>query len=321
VFGGTSSPTITVFSSTGIAGRILLRQNVTVNSTLTSGTAQILNGGSDANSGFIDLDDGTRIFDVNNGTASVDFLVTASIQNGGLTKNGAGAMQVAAANTFSGNTTVEEGNLTVFGDNALQNTGNVVITGGTLLLNRSTNGTSSIVNDAANFVLGNSTGGGTLKLDVGIDEQVGTLTLSGNSTIDLNEVGTIRFLASASIGWEAGAELSIRNWISGSTGIFVGTVSDSTSLTTGQLAQIRGYGPGDVDLGLASFGTDGELIFSPIPEPGTVAVVLLLGLFLAWRERRVLAVLIFRCRPIATGLSGRNPEATGHIARWLREVT
>jgi fibronectin-binding autotransporter adhesin len=245
------------------------------------------------------VNNGTLVFDRSNDIAQgTDFTSAAITGTGGIRQTGGGGTTLNVANTFSGNTTVEEGNLTAFGDDALQNTGNVVITGGTLLLSRSTNGSSTIVNDSANFVLGNATGGGTLKLGGNITEQVGTLTLSGSSTIDLNALGTIRFTASAGIPWAEGAELSIRNWVDSATsGIFVGNVSDSTSLTNDQLAQIRGYDPDGEDLGLANWGANGELTFTPIPEPGTVAVFLLLGLFVFWRERRVLGPLLFRTRP------------------------
>ena len=46
IFGGTSSPTITQDSDSTNPGQILLKQNVTVDATLTSGTAQILSAGS-----------------------------------------------------------------------------------------------------------------------------------------------------------------------------------------------------------------------------------------------------------------------------------
>ena len=50
-------------------GEILLKQDVTVDSTLTSGTAQILSGGVAALAGSIDMNGGTRTWSVNNGSS------------------------------------------------------------------------------------------------------------------------------------------------------------------------------------------------------------------------------------------------------------
>lgn len=142
-FGGTSSPTITLNSSNSVAGKILLTNDVTVNNTLTSGTAQILSGGSAANPGAIDLDGGTRTFSVNNGSAAVDLLVSASLQNGALTKTGAGTQTLSGANTYTGGTTLTAGilNLGVAqgggggplgGSGMVATVGTIVFNGGTL---------------------------------------------------------------------------------------------------------------------------------------------------------------------------------------------
>ena len=112
-FSGSSSPTITLNSSSGTAGKILLQGNVS--STVTAGTAQILSGGSAANAGSVDLDGGTRTFTVADGSAASDLLVSAAITNGGLTKAGTGTLTLSGVNTYTGATTVSAGRLSVNG--------------------------------------------------------------------------------------------------------------------------------------------------------------------------------------------------------------
>jgi fibronectin-binding autotransporter adhesin len=244
------------------------------------------------------VNNGTLVFDRSDTlTQNTDFTNSAITGTGGIRQTGAGGTTLNVANTFSGNTTVEEGSLTASVDGALQSTGNVVITGGTLLLNRSTDGNSDIVNNAAGIRLGNSTGTSSLKLGAAIDETVGVLTLSGNSSIDLFNSGSgsvIRFADSSAETWTG--TLSIYNWLrSGETNTRVYVSINSGGLTPDQLSKINFYSDeGNDFLGTAGFESGGEL--TPIPEPGTVAVVLLLGLFLAWRERGTLSVLVFRRR-------------------------
>ena len=115
VFAGTSSPTLTLDSSNSVAGKMLLANDVTVDSTLTSGTAQILSGGALTNPGQIDLAGGTRTFAVNNGSAATDLLISASLTNGGLTKTGTGTLTLTGTNTYTGGTTVTKGTLLLNG--------------------------------------------------------------------------------------------------------------------------------------------------------------------------------------------------------------
>ncbi|MBT7702543.1 MAG: hypothetical protein HN700_19815, partial [Verrucomicrobia bacterium] len=57
---------------------------------------------------------GTRTFNVADGSDSVDLLISAQISNNGsVVKDGAGTMALAAANTYSGGTTVDGGTLLV----------------------------------------------------------------------------------------------------------------------------------------------------------------------------------------------------------------
>ena len=89
----------------------------------------------------------------------------------------AGTLTLTGTNSFSGDTTVNAGTLELNNGagNALDGTGTVIITGGSLLLS----GDDQIV-DTANMELD----GGIFDTD-GFDEVLGTLTLSSDSSIDL----------------------------------------------------------------------------------------------------------------------------------------
>jgi autotransporter-associated beta strand protein len=122
VFTGTASPTITLNSTnSGTEGLLHLHGNLTLDSGFTSGTAQILNGGTLNKSGAIDLQNGSRIFTINDGSADIDLLITAAINSGNtsgaIIKEGAGTMQLTSptgdTSDYKGNTTINAGTLVV----------------------------------------------------------------------------------------------------------------------------------------------------------------------------------------------------------------
>ncbi|MBI1840884.1 MAG: autotransporter-associated beta strand repeat-containing protein [Verrucomicrobia bacterium] len=76
--------------------------------------------------GVLSLGGATRTFDIGNGAAGPDMRINATIvpgttlfQTAGLTKNGAGVLWLAGANTYNGTTMVNDGQLTVSSDKAL----------------------------------------------------------------------------------------------------------------------------------------------------------------------------------------------------------
>ena len=69
-------------------------------------------------------------FTVQAGTPPVGLLVNAAIVRvGGLTKDGPGGMVMAGANTYSGNTTVSNGTLTIIGGGSINNGGQLIVSG------------------------------------------------------------------------------------------------------------------------------------------------------------------------------------------------
>jgi len=238
----------------------------------------------DATGGQVNLN-GDRIISVEDGGAATDLEIRGAIvseQNGGgsVTKTGAGYLSFTGSesNTYTGPTVVDNGTLEVAktgGATAIAGTAVTVNAGGTLML-----GGADQINDSANLTLN----GGTFSSGNGFSESLGTLTMTGNSTIDLGSaIHMLEFTNSSATAW-SGA-LTIYGWqgLAGTSGtngqIFVG--SNLSGLTNAQLALISfdGFGPGAMLL------TDGELVPVPVPEAPVVISALLLLLAVGFREK------------------------------------
>lgn len=214
-----SNPTI----ATTVANTITVAPNST-NATIGSLNTSNLH----TYSGAINLNNNVVNFDVVSAAGSVNFSNTIS-GTGGIRKIGPGLARLSTANSYTGNTTINAGTLQYGVANAIANSSNVILNGGTL-----STGTTG-----------------------GYSDTVGTLQLTDNSTIALGTGNHIlTFAASNAVAWTAGRTLTISGWTNSCTGakVFVGT--NNMGLTAAQLAQItfQGYAPG------ASISTVGELI-------------------------------------------------------------
>jgi autotransporter-associated beta strand protein len=213
-----------------------------------------------------------------------------------LTKSGVGQWVLTGNNTFSGVVTVSGGTLKLAAATgfALGNVSSMVVnSGGTLLLgaNNQING-GAIGTVAANMTLAGgtfATGGFSQAAST-----LGTLTLNGDSTIDLGAAASVvHFGGSSGQAWSApGSYLYVTNW-NGTVGSGGGTdqlIFGSTSggLTTGQVQQIIFVNPN----GLTGnyFGqmlSTGEVVaFRPVPEPATVVAGWALAGLVGWWEVR-----------------------------------
>lgn len=207
--------------------------------------------------------------------------------NGSLVKTGSGTVTLAGNNTYSGGTTVSSGTLEASAQNALGGTSSIDLHGGSLLVSA-----SNAINDSASI----SMNGGTLAMaGSGTTENLGPLTLSENSTIDLgNYSGSriLRFADSSSVVWTNAKILQIWNWQGasgvGDRNIYFG--NSSSGLGSNQLAQIAFYSDsGSSFLGTASIYNTGEIGYVPvIPEPEAIisAIILLIGGIVAYFKKR-----------------------------------
>jgi len=232
-------------------------------------------------------------FTINNASdATFSGTIGASGANGlGLAKAGAGTLQLSAANTFTGNTSVSGGTLSLLADSALGSTGKVTVnTGGTLLLG--TTAGANRINNAAEVALA----GGTLGTG-GFSEQVGKLTLTVNSTLDFGSGASLMtFDGTSSLGTST---LTVLNW-SGTMGATGGM--DRLLFTNSAFTGFAGSSQIQFNIGGtlydAEFRTidantiEAIAVNSVVPEPSTIFAVSLVGILISWRERSRLGLLL-----------------------------
>jgi fibronectin-binding autotransporter adhesin len=231
----------------------------------------------------------TLTIGTSNGTGGIYQGVIANHTSGtgtvALTKTGTGTITLSGGNTFTGNTTVSGGTLTLStgsGNSALGSTGGITVnTGGTLLLGAidQINNSATMTLNGGTFAKGNYSEGSTSAVGVG------ALTLSSGSHIDFG-TGSVGILRFASLN-AAIFTLTIDNW----TG---------TANTMGSASADRLIFDSDQTLNLAIFSFTGytnavELalgggfyeVVPLIPEPSTwLAGVLLSGALIYYQRRR-----------------------------------
>lgn len=252
-----------------------------------NGFNQTLNGFSSSGAGASVVDNvaaGTATLTIgdNNGTGTFSGTIQDTGGDLSLIKIGSGTITIGGTSTYAGTTTVSGGTLELSATGALGGTASVTVNGGTLLLSGAA---GNRINNAASMTLA----GGTFNTG-GLSETLGALTLSGNSIIDFAGGDSIlNFANSSGASWDSTKTLSIWNWGGSTAGggndqLKFG--SDSTALTSGQLAQISFFsGAGSGFLGTGQFvGSLGEVV--PVPEPSSVLIGLAMCGLAGWRERR-----------------------------------
>jgi len=231
---------------------------------------------------------------VNNATWDVDANDTLTVSgavsgSGGITKNGTGTLILSGNNAFTGATAVNSGTLHASAANALGNSTVVNVNAGSLLVTA-----ASAVSDSAAINLG----GGKLAVSGAFNETVGLLTLSANSTIDLDAfTGTLRFGGVGS--WASGATLAIWNWNGinqygtpvgdGAANRHVVFTSDiGLDSYLDRISFYSGSGTGfagtSFEVGFSGGGT--EIIAVPEPEVFACAILILLGYGISRIRRR-----------------------------------
>ena len=240
-----------------------LRGNVTVNGGANTSTieAQAVGLGSTALAG--------ATFDVADGAADIDLLVSGTLVNGPsaswptpqtsfLTKTGAGTMVLSGANTYSGTTTISGGTLQVGngGASGTLGSGNVV-NNGALAFQRSDNvaissvisgtgalnkqGAATLTLAANNTYSGTTTiGGGTLQVgNGGTTGTLGTGNIVNNGSLafhrsdNVTVSGVISGTGSLTQQGASTLTLAANNTYAGSTTISAGTLQVGNGGTTG----------------------------------------------------------------------------------------
>ncbi|MEY3894700.1 MAG: hypothetical protein RLZZ214_219, partial [Verrucomicrobiota bacterium] len=160
---GTYTPISISASGTAanLGGRLILASDVTFTGNATNTNTTTIN--AVANVGplaTLELD-GTRTFDIGDGAASVDLTIVPTLINfgatsGGVTKTGPGTLALAGSNTYTGNTTVNGGKLSL-GTATLDDASTVNVVGSAVL-----NLTHGVSDTVADFQInGVSQGSGT----------------------------------------------------------------------------------------------------------------------------------------------------------------
>lgn len=264
---GGAGATLTWSSGDFIGGALVL------SSPTSNATLQMQNG--------FNVAGGDRVFDVRNGSASIDARLLGAVTNatvnspGGIYKRGAGTLEMTnALNSYDGGTRVAEGRLLVSG--TLSGTTAVIVQSGAVFELAASN----VVNDAAKVKLE----GGVFATG-GFSETIGSFTLAGSASLDLGSSASVLSFANSNAELWSGS-LSILNWDGLTSGggtdqLFFG--NDSAGLTPDQLTLVQfinptGFAPGAY---AAEMLSTGELVAIPEPSSATVlcmGVGFLLGL-------------------------------------------
>ena len=240
-------------------------------------------------------------------TGSIGGLNTSDAQrNLSLTIGDLANVNLKNNNTYTGNTTIQQGAaLDLGGGGSLSATGNVAINGGTLLLGG--NQLTNTVNSSANIDLNN--GGismsGTNATSRTASQTFGTLTLTLTANSTINYIDFANLTGDSSLTFASivmnGNTLNIFDW-SGTniygeqSGTQIGTLThlfNKGSLSTTDLANINFYAGNSISsqfLGNGFQNGFGEIV--PVPEPGVVIAACMLLVWLLVTNRGTLLALV-----------------------------
>jgi len=240
----------------------------------------------------VNLGTGGGIIDTNGFSTTITQNVgNVSSQTGSLTKAGNGKLTLSGANgTYTGATNVNGGTLVVTG--SLNGTANVDVASGATLA-------SGLAGSITTTATGNISVSGTLAPgDLGT---VGTLTLAPGAGGQLSFVpGSTLALDISGANSDQVAFSSSGDWLLGSGNVTLSlsglapadygntwTIFHNVTTSGFNFAGITGYDTVDYQANFAQVGSDYQLTFTAIPEPGAAASLLGgLAVLLAWRRRQ-----------------------------------
>ena len=130
---GVSSPIVTnllVSTPIRIKGNVVFSGQGGVTLGVSSVDSAIFKGSSGY--GTIDLGNQDRTFTINSAASGVYVETYGAISNGSITKNGVGVLQFAGTNSYTGGTTLSQGEIQVIGLGSMTPTGSLAMSAGTL---------------------------------------------------------------------------------------------------------------------------------------------------------------------------------------------
>ena len=259
-------------SKTGAGDLILTGNNSSYGGTITVNAGNI-QGNTDGLAGVINTTATSQTVTINQGTVVNGGSTSVAIGGpGSVVKTGANTATLSNVSGYTGTTTISQGNLTLQASNAINQTSQVIMAGGTL-----------------------GTGGTTQ--DFTTSAMPATLKVTANSTIDLGGSSSlVKFSNSNVLGaaWTNGAILRISGWngtpLTGSASdpeqLIVGT--DTTGLNSTQLSHIHftgfytgatfasvGVNPGEVVPNMAT------ILKGDVNQDGSVSVADISALMVA----------------------------------------
>jgi len=245
----------------------------TGNTTITGGVLQLGNGGTtgslSANS--VITNNGSLVFNRSNTvTQGTDFSTAGISGTGSLTQNGSGTLILNAANTYTGDTTINAGTLALGSNGSIASSSVLTIASGAIFDVRA---------KSSGFTLNNP-----LTIEVGATNP-GLLDATG---IALTYGGTLALKFSGNLS--DGASFTLFN--TGSTSGNLTALTFTGTYGSGNFTNSSGnwtYTGNGADWAFSQ--ASGVLTINVVPEPSTWALVgLSLGTLLLWRFRRVRAV-------------------------------
>lgn len=244
-------------------------------------------------SGNLSLGSGVRTLSIGNSAAAADLTISAVISNGGMRKTGTGTLLLSGANTYAGTTVLTSGT-TVINGNQSAATGAVTVSSGATLSGTGTlGGATTVAGIHSPGAAGN--GVGRQIFNNGLSYDSGSIfswdlisnsttsgfdTLSGNGALSVNNNAIFRIVLGSGVNLSATFWNTNRSWTSIVTGLTGGSFNNS-------LLQVVTTGGNPVNLSsIGRFTVSGATVnWSPIPEPSSAVVGLLLVAGLCRRKR------------------------------------
>ena len=259
----TDGSSVLKLDTTGTIANAMSIYNVATNQTVT------LSGAITAQNTTYDVASGT--------TLSLNGTISGS---GGITKNGTGTLEVnGASNTYTGDTVVNAGTLEANASGALGATGNITVhNGGSILVQA-----SNAIGNSSNVNLN----GGTWSFNGDISDTVGALTLSANSTIDMDNGNISLIFSSLASALTSSTRLNVYNYTLYSDHIYF-TSNANLSSSLQYISFYSDFGSSFIGNSFIE-GLSSPWQVRPVPEPetwATAALLLIGGGIWMWRRRK-----------------------------------